>query len=92
MALPAQAKELPNGDVLLHAVADFVTPKGTRIEGRGVTPDESVALSRAQLLRGEDAALGAATGWIARETAQTRAARANPPASAMPVAMPAPVP
>lgn len=92
MALPAQARQLPNGDVLLHAVADFVTPNGTRIEGRGVVPDEAVAASRAELARGEDSALAAATRWIERSTNDTRAAKSLQPASAMPVAMPAPHP
>ena len=78
MALPAQAHELPNGDVLLHAVADFVTSKGTRLEGRGVIPDEKVAPNRSALLRGEDSALIAAGNWISRSTADARAARANP--------------
>ncbi|MFM7135375.1 MAG: S41 family peptidase [Planctomycetota bacterium] len=76
MALPAQAVELPNGDVLMHAVADFVTSKGTRLEGRGVVPDEAVAASRAALLAGADPALDAAGAWIARETVEARARRA----------------
>ena len=38
---------LPNGDVLIHAYGDFVTADGTRLEGRGVVPDEPVALDRA---------------------------------------------
>jgi carboxyl-terminal processing protease len=76
MALPAQAVELPNGDVLMHAVADFVTSKGTRLEGRGVVPDEAIAASRAALLAGADPALDAAGAWIARETVEARARRA----------------
>ena len=78
MALPAQAKELPNGDVLLHAVADFVTPKGTRLEGRGVIPDEAVAPTREALLRGDDAVLAAASKWIRTSTLAARAAKSMP--------------
>jgi carboxyl-terminal processing protease len=41
-ALPAQTKRLPNGDVLLYAVGDFVTASGRSLEGGGVTPDELI--------------------------------------------------
>lgn len=77
MALPAQAVELPNGDVLLHAVADFVTSKGTRMEGRGVIPDEVATPTRAALLAGHDAALDAATAWIGSRTLAAREAKAG---------------
>jgi len=63
-ALPAQMSTLPNGDTLLHAIADFTTPDGTRLEGRGVIPDEVVPLPRAELLAGRDAPLLAAVRWI----------------------------
>lgn len=90
MALPAQATTLPNGDVLLHAVADFVTSKGTRLEGRGVLPDETAAPTRDALLHGNDAALTAASQWIKTSTVATRAAKAMPvgTTSSMPTAMP----
>jgi carboxyl-terminal processing protease len=77
MALPAHAIELPNGDVLMHAVADFVTGKGTRLEGRGVIPDEAALPSREALLAGSDAALDAATRWIGDRTLASRAAKAG---------------
>ena len=54
-ALPALFDKLPNGDVLIHAYGDFVTADGTRLEGRGVVPDEEVPLDRADLLAGRDA-------------------------------------
>ena len=104
MALPARATQLPNGEVLMHAVADFVTSKGTRIEGRGVIPDETVAPKRAGLLKGDDAALSAAMKWIGGRTIEARTARANSPTSstgmptpgliptAMPSAMPSAMP
>ena len=41
------ATRLPNGDVLMHVIADFVAPDGSRIEGHGVMPDERVALTLA---------------------------------------------
>jgi carboxyl-terminal processing protease len=68
-ALPALFERLPNGDVLIYATADFVTADGTRLEGRGVIPDESVPLGREDLLAGRDAALGAALAWLDRAPA-----------------------
>jgi carboxyl-terminal processing protease len=63
-ALPALFDKLPNGDVLIHAWGDFVTGTGVRIEGRGVVPDEPVALTRTALLEGRDPALERALAWI----------------------------
>ena len=63
-ALPAFFAKLPNGDVLIHATGDFVTADGTRLEGRGVVPDEAIALARADLLSGRDVTLDAALKWI----------------------------
>jgi len=64
MALPAGLWRLPNGDVLLHVIADFTAPDGTRIEARGVAPDVRVPLDRQTLLAGRDAPLEAAIAWI----------------------------
>ena len=63
-ALPALFSKLPNGDVLIHAYADFETSTGTRLEGRGVIPDEATPLDRADLLAGRDRTLEAALTWI----------------------------
>ena len=65
-ALPAVYDKLPNGDALYHPVADFVTAKGARFEGRGVVPDEAVALDRKALLSGRDPTLDRALQWIER--------------------------
>ena len=62
-ALPAIWDRLPNGDVLYHAIGDFVTASGARVEGRGVSPDEVVPVTRADLLAGRDAPLEAALRW-----------------------------
>jgi carboxyl-terminal processing protease len=62
-ALPATMTELPNGDYLLHAIGDFLTVKGKSMEGDGVEPDEAVALTRADVLAGEDPTLAAAVSW-----------------------------
>ena len=68
MALPASFDQLPNGDLLVHALGDFITPTGVRLEGRGVVPDEKVAAKRDDLLAGRDAPLLAAMAWISQES------------------------
>ena len=69
-ALPSQFDRLPNGDVFIHATGDFVTADGTRLEGRGVIPDEDVPLTREDLLAGRDRVLDAALAWIDTEHAR----------------------
>ncbi len=64
-ALPAVAERLPNGDILYHAIADFTSPAGGRMEGDGVMPDEAVRLTREALLARRDPALEAALTWAA---------------------------
>lgn len=81
-ALPAWTSGLPNGDVLLHAVGDFIPPSGTSVEGRGVTPDVEVPVRRDDLLAGRDAPLLAAIAWIAEE-----ASADSTPASAAPASV-----
>jgi carboxyl-terminal processing protease len=68
-ALPALFDRLPNGDVLIHAYGDFVTATGTRLEGKGVIPDEQVPLDRADLLAGRDRTMEAALAWVDRSRA-----------------------
>jgi carboxyl-terminal processing protease len=63
-ALPALFERLPNADVLIHAYGDFVTADGTRLEGRGVIPDEIVPLERAHLLAGRDRVMESALAWM----------------------------
>ncbi|HKG91261.1 MAG TPA: S41 family peptidase [Gemmatimonadaceae bacterium] len=78
-ALPALMERLPNNDVLYHAYADFTTPTGDRLEGRGVIPDEVVPLTRKALLEGHDPALEAAVRWIASRRGTAGAASAPRP-------------
>lgn len=63
-ALPAVSDRLPNGDLLYHAVADFTTPNGHRLEENGVVPDVFVPLKLEALRSGKDEALTAALIWI----------------------------
>jgi len=65
-ALPSVPEKLPNGDILYHAIANFVGPTGKPVEGDGVTPDQVVPIDRRALLRGTDSALDAAITWAAR--------------------------
>ena len=74
-ALPALFDRMPNGDVLIHAYGDFMTAEGTRLEGRGVIPDQIVPLARADLLAGRDLTLDAALAWIDRAAPAARARR-----------------
>ncbi len=64
-ALPAVAERLPNGDILYHAIANFLSPSGASIEGDGVLPDQRIQLSRELLRDGRDPALDAAIKWAA---------------------------
>lgn len=63
-ALPASVRRLPNGDLLMYAVGDFVTATGRRLEGEGVLPDQVVPLSLEALRAGRDTTLEAALRWI----------------------------
>ena len=58
--LPSQVESLPGGAVIQYVVADFRTPKGVLLEGRGVQPDRRVHETRAALLAGRDPVLDAA--------------------------------
>ncbi|MGI9044685.1 MAG: S41 family peptidase [Gemmatimonadaceae bacterium] len=63
-ALPALMRRLPNDDVLMHVFSDYTLPDGTRLEVRGVIPDDAQPVTRGDLLAGRDAALLAALRWI----------------------------
>ncbi len=65
-ALPSLFERLPTGALFQYAVADFQTPKGILIEGRGVIPDVEVRLTRRALLKGRDPQLEAALRILAR--------------------------
>jgi len=58
-ALPSAIERLPGGAVMQYIVADFKTPKGVFIEGRGVQPDKRVIETRAGLQSGRDPVLDA---------------------------------
>lgn len=68
--MDADLAELPTGAYLIYAYGLPRTPKGVVVEGRGVIPDLEVNLTRAGLLRGEDAQLDAALEYIKRKAAK----------------------
>lgn len=68
-ALPSLMVRLPNGDVLMHPIADHLDAAGRRVEGIGVRPDVLAPLRAADLRAGRDGPLDAALAWLA-ETAQ----------------------
>ena len=63
-ALAALMDRLPSGDVFIHAIADFETSTGHRLEHGGVVPDYIVPLTRADLINGIDSPKHAAMEWI----------------------------
>ncbi len=66
-ALPSVPERLPNGDILYHAIANFIGANGKPVEGDGVTPNQLVPLDRRALLDGRDPALDAAIAWVTRQ-------------------------
>jgi carboxyl-terminal processing protease len=71
-ALPSLFEKLPTGALFQYAIADFQTPKGALIEGRGVIPDIVAAHTRASLLKGLDAPLVAALEYLQKQPKPVR--------------------
>lgn len=63
-AMPAVTKQLPNGDVLLYAIGNYITSTGRSLEGPGVVPDVEIPLSPKALAAGRDPVLDAALAWF----------------------------
>ncbi|MBY0372737.1 MAG: hypothetical protein K2Q23_02005 [Bryobacteraceae bacterium] len=57
-------RPLPDGGELSVSVYDYVTAKGRRLEGQGVTPDEAVDPSLPDLRQNRDTVLEEALDWI----------------------------
>lgn len=66
-ALPSVPERLPNGDILYHAIANFIGATGQPVEGPGVIPQHVTPLTRRALLDGQDPALWAAIAWSAQQ-------------------------
>jgi carboxyl-terminal processing protease len=69
-ALPSVPERLPNGDILYHAIANFIGATGHPVEGAGVTPDRVMPLDRRALTDGRDPALDAAIAWAAQQASR----------------------
>ncbi|MBC7897068.1 MAG: hypothetical protein H7066_16735 [Cytophagaceae bacterium] len=72
-ALPAAMAKLPNGDLLIHAIADYHSANGRRIEATGVAPDVVLPLTRKSLSAGRDVALAASLAWAGGQPIETAA-------------------
>ncbi|MDX2034734.1 MAG: S41 family peptidase [Blastocatellia bacterium] len=70
--LPSYFQKLPTGALFQFAIADFKTPKGMLVEGRGVSPNIEVRWDRASLLSGRDAQLEAAIGQVRQLQSKSR--------------------
>jgi carboxyl-terminal processing protease len=73
--LPSYFQKLPTGALFQFAIADFKTPKGVLIEGRGVIPDIESKWNRSSLLTGRDAQLDAAIGQLTQLRQRERAVK-----------------
>jgi carboxyl-terminal processing protease len=69
-ALPAQMRRLPSGDGILFAFADFTTPSGKAIEGRGVVPDTASGTTPEAWQAPLDPDLHAAAAWLEQARAK----------------------
>ena len=60
--------DLPGGGQLAYSELGFVSPKGKRIEGEGVTPDLEIKQAREDILFNRDRALEAAEAHLRNKT------------------------
>jgi len=68
-ALPAFMETMPNGDVFLHAIADYRLPNGKALEADGVKPDHDRTYTRLDYEKETDPVMADAVRWIASEKA-----------------------
>lgn len=60
--------DLPGGGQLAYSELGFVSPKGKRIEGEGVKPDQEIKLAREDILFNRDRTLEAAEAFLKNKT------------------------
>lgn len=77
MVMPSVIEVLPIGARLQYAFADFKTPKGVLLEGRGVKPDVLVHLTRRELLAGYDPVVQKAVATLLKRQPATKVASAS---------------
>jgi carboxyl-terminal processing protease len=63
-ALPSVIEELPGGGMLQYVVADYQSPKGQVVEGKGVVPDTMVPETQQDFAKGRDPVLDAAVAAL----------------------------
>ena len=63
-ALPSLIESLPGGAMLQYVVADYISPNGIAVEGRGVQPDTLVTETREAFSKGRDPVLEAAVSAV----------------------------
>jgi carboxyl-terminal processing protease len=71
--LPSVIERLPIGARLQYAIADFKTPQGILLEGRGVLPDGPVERTRRDLLAGRDPVVDKAVFALLNQRSQPQA-------------------
>lgn len=84
--------DLPGGGTLQIPVADYFTPSGERLEGRGLVPDREVRQTLAAIRTERDLVVEAAEAELGDQSLATRAeddappptARSSPPSPASP--------
>lgn len=64
--------DVPGGGALAYSELGFVTPKGKRVEGEGVTPDIEVPLAQNDLVFSRDRALEAAVKYLQEKVAASK--------------------
>lgn len=64
-ALPSLIERLDGGALLQYVIADYTSPGGVAVEGKGVEPDIRVAVTREDLVAGRDPVLAAAVAALA---------------------------
>ena len=68
MVLPSAVEKLPGGVRLQYAFADFKTPKGVLLEGKGVSPNIPVTLTATNLRQLGDPDIAAALTYFRTQT------------------------
>ncbi len=78
--------DIPGGGQLAYSEMGFVTPKGKRVEGEGITPDVELPLARADIVMNRDRALEAAITFLKNKTSIAPIAPIAPLAAVVPTA------
>ena len=64
LALPSTVEQLPNGDRLQYAFANYTSDSGKSLEGVGVEPDVLLIPSQSDFRESKDPVLSEALRWI----------------------------